>query len=411
MKKVAIVLGGYTLLLSMVIGVVAALFLAAVHFSTDFIWEQLPESLNQPNFYPLMVGLIGALLVGLMQTRWGAFPYTMHENMSEFRDTGRIEYKKRLGKTIVAAWIILSFGASVGPEAALIGIVGAMITWLVEHLRINLASREELVNLGIGAMMSVIFLAPFNGIVQDVEHKNPVERKLPGWLRYSLSIVASFCALAAFVIVKQLLPLPESIFAIRLSDQAIWNLQNLIFVVPAMICGVAFAFYFNGLQSLVEKGLHFVRNKWLLALIGGLSIGLLGMISSYFLFSGEHQLIEMSSEVAKYSWPFLLLLALLKPLLAAICVNTGWKGGLIFPAIFASSVMGYVFTWPLNGHIGFLLTIFVAASCSRIVGSPLLTSSILLFVFPLQLFPFILLTSLIVNPKRVRELLHKEAKS
>lgn len=411
MKKVSVVLSGYTLVLSAVIGVVAALFLAIVHFSTDFIWEKLPKSLHEPSLYPLIIGIIGGILVGLIQTKLGAFPYTMHENMAEFRKTGRIEYKNRLWKTILAAWIILSFGASLGPEAALVGMVGAMITWLVEHLRINLASKEELVNLGIGAMMSVIFLAPFNGVVQDIEHKNPVERKLPSWLRYLLSIVASFCALGAFVLVKHLLPLPESIFGIRLSDHSIWNWQNLIFALPVIILGVCFAFYFNGLETLVKRGLRFVQNKWVLALIGGISIGLLGMVSSYFLFSGEHQLIEMSSEVTTYSWLFLLLIALGKPLLAAICVNTGWKGGLIFPAIFASSVMGYVVTWPLAGHIGFLLTIFVAASCSRIVGSPLLTSSILLFVFPLQFFPFILLTSFLVSPKRVRELLHKETKS
>ncbi|MBC6178924.1 chloride channel protein, partial [Listeria welshimeri] len=76
---------------------------------------------------------------------------------------------------------------------------------------------------------------------------------------------------------------------------------------------------------------------------------------------------------------------------------TGWKGGAIFPAIFSSSVMGYLVTVWFDGPTGFLISIFVAASCTKIVGKPVLTASILLFVFPLQFFPFFLLTAFIVN--------------
>ncbi|HBB5425830.1 TPA: chloride channel protein, partial [Listeria monocytogenes] len=37
------------------------------------------------------------------------------------------------------------------------------------------------------------------------------------------------------------------------------------------------------------------------------------------------------------------------------------------------------------------------ASCTKIIGKPVLTAFILLFIFPLQFFPFILLTAFIVN--------------
>ncbi|MEG7759750.1 chloride channel protein, partial [Listeria monocytogenes] len=69
----------------------------------------------------------------------------------------------------------------------------------------------------------------------------------------------------------------------------------------------------------------------------------------------------------------------------------------IFPAIFTSTVMGYIATYWIDGSTGFLITVFVTACCTKIVGKPVLTASILLFIFPLQFFPFILLTAFIVN--------------
>ena len=46
--------------------------------------------------------------------------------LKEFKDNKRVEYKS-LPKSVISALIILWFGASLGPEAALSGIIGGII--------------------------------------------------------------------------------------------------------------------------------------------------------------------------------------------------------------------------------------------------------------------------------------------
>ncbi|MBC1778803.1 chloride channel protein [Listeria booriae] len=395
MKKLSIAFITYTIILGIAIGAIAALFLALIQISIDFIWTELPDQIHAPIYYPLIIGLIGGVAVGAIQTKLGPFPYTMHENMAEMRKTGRIEYKNRLLYTILAAWVILSFGASLGPEAALIGIVGGITTWVIDHMKLTVQRKEEMISLGVGAILSVIFLAPFNGLAENLD-EDMNRKKMPKWSKLVLSILISVTALATFIYIKGVLPIPKSVFAIRLPDTD-WSWLDAAFYIPALIVGLLFGMYFLFVQKIITKLLKPISNKWILALIGGASIGVFGMFSHFFLFSGEHQLVELTSNIDDYSVLFLLALGMLKPVLVGLCMQSGWKGGMIFPALFTSCAMGYVATWWLDSPVAFLITIFAAASCTKIVGSPLLTSSILLFIFPLQFFPFILITAFLVS--------------
>ncbi|MBC2214771.1 chloride channel protein [Listeria welshimeri] len=395
MKKLTLIFGVYTLLLGILVGIIAALFLGLVHYSTDFLWTYLPNKFHFSWYYPIFIALIGSLFVGMIQLKLGNLPYSMHHNVAEVKETGRIEYRKRLLPTIFSAWIILTFGASVGPEAALIGIVGGTTTWIIDHLKLSMTHKEELVSLSIGAIISSIFFAPFSGLAEEIDTSNQ-EKKMPKNSKLLLSLIISFSALSSFLWFKSFLKVPASIFAIRLPDTN-WSWWFILLFIPTIILGWLFSLYFQQLQVYISKASSYIKHKMIAALIGGLSIGLFGIISSFMLFSGEHQLIELTATVKDYSIVFLLIIALLKPVLVAICLATGWNGGAIFPAIFTSTIMGYIVTFWMKGPVGFLITVFVAASCTKIVGKPVLTASILLFIFPLQFFPFILLTAFIVN--------------
>lgn len=395
LKKLTLIFGVYTLLLGILVGIIAALFLGLVHYSTDFLWTYLPNQFHFSWYYPIFIALIGSLFVGMIQLKLGNLPYSMHHNLAEVKETGRIEYRKRLLPTIFSAWIILTFGASVGPEAALIGIVGGTTTWIIDHLKFSMTHKEELVSLSIGAIISSIFFAPFSGLAEEIDTSNQ-EKKMPKNSKLLLSLIISFSALSSFLWFKSFLKVPASIFAIRLPDTN-WSWWFILLFIPTIILGWLFSVYFQQLQVYISKAASYIKHKMIAALIGGLSIGLFGIISSFMLFSGEHQLIELTATVQDYSIVFLLIIALLKPVLVAICLATGWNGGAIFPAIFTSTIMGYIVTFWMTGPVGFLITVFVAASCTKIVGKPVLTASILLFIFPLQFFPFILLTAFIVN--------------
>lgn len=103
MKKVTLIFSVYTFILGILVGIIAALFLAMVHFATTFLWDYLPNQFAFSWYYPLLIGLIGSFFVGLVQLKLGDYPRSMHDNVAEAKKTGRIEYRKVLLPTILSA--------------------------------------------------------------------------------------------------------------------------------------------------------------------------------------------------------------------------------------------------------------------------------------------------------------------
>ncbi|MGM2755133.1 chloride channel protein, partial [Bacillus cereus group sp. Bce019] len=81
--------------------------------------------------------------------------------------------------------------------------------------------------------------------------------------------------------------------------------------------------------------------KLSLGIIGGILLGITGTFLPYTLFSGEHQLKDLVVEWSNLSFWILLLSGIFKLCITAVCLNTGWRGGHIFPIIFAGSSIGY----------------------------------------------------------------------
>lgn len=374
-------------LLGIFVGMVASLFLVILNMFIHFIWVTVPGNLEW-SYYPLIVGLIGGLLVGLFQKYLGDYPKTMHQTLQEFKETGSVRYKKRVGKNVLAAWIVLAFGASLGPEAALSSILGGLISWVGDKMKLTLKRREEFLNLGIGTMMATIFHAPLLGMGEALEKdtitKQSTKKNWPKILLYGWT---TLLGILGFTSINRLFP-KEALFGLRFA-KVNWQPEVLWLIVPALIIGVIFGILFLKLEEISEKIAKKITNKLFAAILAGALIGVAGMISPYLLFSGEHQLLSFSGSAAKESVLFLVLLALGKSLLTNICFAFGWRGGKIFPAIFASVAIGFAIITIFNYTPGLVIGIVVAASVTIILNQPIVTGALLLFLFPLQFFPAI----------------------
>ncbi len=75
-------------------------------------------------------------------------------------------------------------------------------------------------------------------------------------------------------------------------------------------------------------------------LIGGLGLGLAGALLPLTLFSGEAETAELINRAAEIGALMLIVLALVKLLITTLCLATGWKGGYIFPTLFAGVALG-----------------------------------------------------------------------
>lgn len=75
-------------------------------------------------------------------------------------------------------------------------------------------------------------------------------------------------------------------------------------------------------------------------LVGGIGLGILGTWMPLTLFSGQHKFALLVNEAMEMGVYTLLLLAVPKLLATNLCLSTGWKGGHIFPLMFAGATLG-----------------------------------------------------------------------
>ena len=75
-------------------------------------------------------------------------------------------------------------------------------------------------------------------------------------------------------------------------------------------------------------------------LLGGLAMGLIGALLPLTLFSGESETADLIAHAAEIGVLMLIVLAIAKLFATALLLATGWKGGYIFPIMFASVALG-----------------------------------------------------------------------
>ena len=75
-------------------------------------------------------------------------------------------------------------------------------------------------------------------------------------------------------------------------------------------------------------------------MIGGLGLGISGSLLPLTLFSGATETGEIIRRAEEIGAIGLIVLALVKLLVTKLCLATGWKGGYIFPTLFAGAALG-----------------------------------------------------------------------
>lgn len=75
----------------------------------------------------------------------------------------------------------------------------------------------------------------------------------------------------------------------------------------------------------------------------------------------------------------------------------GWRGGTIFPAIFASVACGATLVHLLPWMPQLTITIVVAASLSGILDKPLLATVLIAVLFPIQYILIVLIVCYLTN--------------
>ncbi|MGK0535395.1 chloride channel protein [Bacillus sp. 'calajunan'] len=372
----------YGILLGSIVGVTVWLFLVTINIGIHFIWGYLPTIFSSPPYYTICVTTIGGILVGLTQKYFGIYPRLMPEVMGEYKKTGRIEYRF-VHKATLTAIIVLIFGASLGPEAALVGIIGGLCTWVGDRFTFALKGMNELTEVGIGATLSVIFNAPLFGYLAPNENEGEQINEFSKGKKAIVYLATTFAGFSVYLLLSKFDN--RGSFIVDFGEGSL-SLNEWIAFLPLASIGAIVGFFYFKFEFTLEKLIHpFREYKLSLGIIGGILLGITGTFLPYTLFSGEHQLKDLVVEWSHLSFWVLLLSGVLKLCITAVCLNAGWRGGHIFPIIFAGSSIGYAIASIIPIDPIASVAIVTTAISSYALRKPIAITLLLLMFFPLNL--------------------------
>jgi H+/Cl- antiporter ClcA len=275
---------------------------------------------------------LGGLLVGVLVKVFGDHTGIFAEMMAEFGQTGRFNYRHAHGIVITALASLIA-GGSLGPEAPLADACGSLGTWLSDKLKLDERETRSLGFSGISGMLAAFITSPFGGALLGLESAR-AGISYP-WTLFP-SLVASAAATVAFVL------LSGSFFGTLYAFPAYQpRLIDLLLAVPLGLLGaLGGTIFMLGLKVLRKIMQPLNRHLIVRGFIGGLGLGVVGALLPLTLFSGETQTNDLIRHAAEIGALILIVLALAKIFVTTLCLATGWKGGYIFPTMFAGAALG-----------------------------------------------------------------------
>jgi H+/Cl- antiporter ClcA len=336
-------LAAYVRLLALVVvlGLLSALvtfaFVALVHQSTALVWERAASALGlDTRLFTLLVCTLGGLLVGLLVKRFGDHNAIFADLMLEFGKTGRFEYRNAPG-IVLTAFVSLISGASLGPEAPLADACGGMGTLLSDRLKLNEQETRTMGYSGVSGMLAAFITNPIGGALLGLESAQGGTggKQTYFWVLFP-SLLASAVATVVFVLLSG--TFFETLYQFPAYTP---RLRDLLYAAPLGLLGGAVGLLFMASLRRLQQLFQPMKGRVVLrGLLGGLGMGIIGALLPLTLFSGEAETADLIVQAAEIGVLMLIVLGLAKLLATSLLLATGWKGGYIFPIMFASVALG-----------------------------------------------------------------------
>ncbi|WP_215143140.1 chloride channel protein [Exiguobacterium qingdaonense] len=389
------IISAYAVVLGIIIGLVSWAFLLVTHKGIHFVWHTIPEQFDMP-FYMFLTPVLAGICIGLLQQRYGRMPRLMPEVIEERKATDRIEYRL-IGFTTLTALLVLIGGASLGPEAALVGIVGGLTTWFSERIRYVRQELGELQEVGHAVVLGIVFNAPLFGAVAagEIEHK-----KQP-----MLNLLATLAGIGTFFLLNQLDERPPFIIKFPAIESPQLDIFMLIIVLGGILLGWLYLISEHTMMRLFSN-----IPILLLTTFGGIGIGGMALLYPDLLFSGEETILEYVDDWNLIPLYTLLLFSVLKLLFTAFCLATGWRGGHIYPLLFSSFTLGYFFSLLFEIDMTLSVVLTTSALLATAMRQPLAIIVLLVLFFPPNSWLYVFAVVAIVSKIPLPSFIHSPTK-
>ena len=380
----------FTMILGAVAGTVIWLFLKGVTITTGLLWDDLPGKAGLV-WYPLALCAAGGFLLGIVHKFFGDYPEQLHDVIVKIKRDKYYDYKP-MAVILVSAFLPLVFGASVGPEAGLTGIIAGLCYWIGDNVRFARENKEEYNEIGAAVTLGVIFHAPLFGIFSVEEEKEDAsDIALPRPAKLMFYGVALAAAMAVYWLLGRLFGKGMEGFPGLKNYTTGWlDYVLMLIYVPA---GIVLCIVYETSEKIFGAAAGRIP-AILREILGGMAIGTAAIFVPMVLFSGEEEIAHLSENFGTYAPMFLIAIAFLKVLMTSLSIRFGFKGGHFFPLIFACVSMGFglammFFVKDVGGHAAFAAGMVTAATLGAQMKKPLAVSMLLLIVFPVKMLLFI----------------------
>jgi CIC family chloride channel protein len=287
-----------------------------------------------------------------------------------------LSFRRSLGTSVLSE-VVVGAGASLGREAAPKLLGAAAGTVLARWQGLSLGQRRLLVACGGGAGMAAVYNVPLGGALITAE-------LLYGSLALPAILPALACSGIATAVAWIYLPISPTYPNVP--------------AYPVTISHVAFAVVGGPLIGLVSVAFirligvvsHYqVRGRWLVGapMVAFAILGVLAVPFPPLLGNGQDMAQDAFVSAAGYSLAVAAALAVLKPLVTALCLGSGASGGLFTPTLATGAVLGAVLgagwsqLWP-GSPVGSYALIGAAAMIGAAMQTPLAALALVVELTP-----------------------------
>lgn len=368
----------FLIVLSILIGIVAALAAVALKRTAIFMEELLAEAVhdsflkNSFFLYPI-IGIVLSVLVvrwllkGKMEKGVGYIIYAIAKKRS-YLD------KSNIWSHLLTSALTVSMGGSVGVEAPIVGSGAAIGSNVGRWFLVGYQERTLLLASGAAAGIAAIFNAPLAGMIFALEVLI---------LNFSLPfIIPIIISTVTASVVSQIL-FPGKFFYQITSG---WEVGAVPFYVLLGIIVGLLSVYMIRTTLFIEHRFMNYKPLWKRVVLAAVPLCVLiflfpplfgeGYIIIELLLEGADHKLVANSIFAPYlnnAWWILLfavLVTVFKVITAALTVSAGGNGGVFGPAMFAGGMVGYVFSRFVNltGFYGLAEPNFIVAGMAGIIA-------------------------------------------
>ncbi len=346
-----------------VLAFAALVFLWLVDAGTN-LWFTLPENPGwfDGNLWWVAVTAGAGVLVGGLR-RITRLPAKLTGTVKELQEQ-RVEPSTAL-QAVAVSVVSLAGGASLGPEDALGKLGGGLGTWVSERKKLDESTRATNTLTGISAAYGGMLSSPILAAILTVELARPKAQ------RFMDTLIAGL--LSASVAFAVYFPIAGSTF-LGLYELPSFEYEDwqLLAAVPLGLVAAALALLTVVAAAVMTRlTARFEHRSILLATIGGVAFGLVGVALPLTLFTGTDQLDTVIHDGATLGAGLLIAVLFAKILVFALCEATGFIGGPFLVMLFIGGTAGTVAHILVPGlPAGLAFTAMFAALPGAIVAAP-----------------------------------------